>query len=229
MSATHSQKTCVRTCTHTHTGTHSAHTHTHAHAEQRGTMSRTSQWSSPGPTAGRDESNGPSALGSLRRRCEVPGGPERPPAGPCCSSKVEGTEPRGPPPASMVRCEVLRLAHLSHHVQRTKRSSRRACGGVTPSPAATGERAEFRQGYAAFKGQGASRRPRWNRIRTNTLYPSRPKRGRSADGTASSGQRRGPGATWAHPVRVRAYQLLGVIRTHPESEKRHSLSAGLKP
>lgn len=128
-----------------------AHTHTHAHAEQRGTMSRTSQWSSPGPTAGRDESNSPSALGSLRRRCEVPGGPEWPPAGPCCSSKVEGTEPRGPPPASMVRCEVLRLAHLSHHVQRTKRSSRRACGGdATPSPAATGERAEFRQGYAAF-------------------------------------------------------------------------------
>lgn len=202
----------------------------HAHVEQRGTMSRTSWWLSSGPTAGRDESNGPSALGSLRRRCEVPGGPERPPAGPCCSSKVEGTEPRGPPPASMVRCEVLRLAHLSHHVQRTKRSSRRACGGdATPSPAATGERAEFRQGYAAFKGQGASRRPRWNRIRTNTLYPSRPKRGRSANGTASPGQRRGLGATWAHPVRVRAYQLLGVIRTHPESEKRHSLSAGLKP
>lgn len=122
------QKTCVRTCTHTHTGAHSAHTHTHAHAEQRGTMSRTSQWSSPGPTAGRDESNGPSALGSLCPSCKVPGGPERPPAGPCCSSKVEGTEPRGPPLASMVRCEVLRLAHLSHHVQRTKRSSRRVWG-----------------------------------------------------------------------------------------------------
>lgn len=156
MSATHSQKMCVRTCTHTHTGAHSARTHTHAHAEQRGTMSRTSQWSSPGPTAGRDESNGPSALGSLCPSCKVPEGPEQPPAGPCCSSKVEGTEPRGPPPASMVRCEVLRLAHLSHHVQRTKRSSRRACGDARPSPAATGERAEFRQGYAAFKGQGAS-------------------------------------------------------------------------
>lgn len=109
-------------------------------------------------------------------------GPERPPAGLCRSSKVKGTEPRGPPAASVVRCEVWRLAHRCRHVQRTEVNPQMkieepvlTAGGrgrdASPSATATAERAEFWQGHVAFKGQGASWRQRWDRIRTNTLYP----------------------------------------------------------